>query len=377
MRRLRTAKRVTVALFLAGSAVATAAACRVFELGDVVPIAGDGDGGGASDAACVPDGDPCACLPAPFVVSPPQPGTGYALALAGTDVYLLAARSRPGMPAVYRAPLTGTGGAPPVQVTLDSTIPTNNTMMVVAGPWLFLRRTEATAGILRVPLDASNATPSVYVPLPSSDPNDLATDGARVYWTNTAGAVCAAPIDGAPAADAGPSKCSATVVVAARDGGPAAARVAVSATTVFLTYNAHVFAAPLATGVLNPTAVANIMGYSMNGVTEEGGRLFWAAGSPDGDGGGLASAKDDGDGGSKLVVAAAFAGQAPQEVFAVDADGLYWAATPYSQLWASAHDGSGAHRIACNTANVTDMVTDAAHVYWITNDGAVMRAEKR
>ena len=209
-------------------------------------------------------------------------------------------------------------------------------------------------------------------PLPA-DPVDLATDGARIYWTNALGAVCAAPIEGAPAAaDAGPSGCGASIVVAARDGGPAAAQLAVNATSVFLTYNAHVYAAPTATGAL--VQIANLPGYSVGGLTEEGGHLFWAAWNTDA--GGIASAEDDG-GGAKLVVASALDGKGLQAAFAVDADGLYWGARTYTKLWASARDGSAVRLLACDASGAAAVATDAANVYWLTNDGAVKRVAKR
>ena len=386
MRRLGTAKRVTAALFLAlsaGAAGAAIEACRVFELGDVVPSASDaaasdgtaaGDGTAASDgtadAACVDSGDPCACLPAPFAVSPELTGVGQSLALAGQDVYFLSTGSGGGSPTVYRAPRTGTGGAAPAAATPASVMANS---MVAASPWLFFRRINNPAGILRLPLGAPTETPPAYVSPLLADPVDLATDGARIYWTNSFGAVCAAPIDGAPAVqDAGPSGCGAPPIVAARDGGPAAAQLAVNATSVFVTYNAHVYAAPMATGAL--VQIANLAGYSVGGLTEESGRLFWAAWNTDA--GGIASAEDDG-GGAKLVVASALEGRALQAAFAVDADGLYWGARTYTKLWASARDGSGVRLLACDPSGAAAVATDATNVYWLTNDGAVKRVAKR
>src|SRR5207302_8510442 len=105
-----------------GLGLAAPAACGVFELGDVLPLADGGAEGAATDAAadaatdaagvCVPDGDPCACLPTPTTISPPPRGVGEAIAVAGGQVYFMVSNDGNGSgDALYRVPVDGSAGA--------------------------------------------------------------------------------------------------------------------------------------------------------------------------------------------------------------------------------------------------------------------------
>lgn len=386
-------RRKAAACFLAALAVAGCfAACRVFELGDVVsePIEGGGgdastDGsheGGAADAridaddaGCDASGDPCACLTRAVTLSTLLGGTSQAMAFANGHLYTIVVTAG-GSPIVYDTPTDGLDGGPPPALTPGTSLVAST--LVATRQYLFFRRTGKDDGILRLPFGAPVEAPQSYLSPLGADPIDLATDGAQIYWTNTIGAVCAASVDGAGAGDAGvldsgPSGCGAAVVVPARDGGPAAAQLALNATTLFLSYNQKIYSAPLATGAVTPL-VPVMQGLSVNGLTESQGQLFWAATSADA--GALASANDDGTG-ARLIVPNAFEGMALQASFVVDADGIYWGARSYQKVWAAARDGSGVRLVACEPSAVAALASDATYVYWLTSNGVVKRATKR
>ena len=374
------------ALACASQALLAAGACRAFELGDVVPIE---DGGGPDapapdgpapdaladappgDGACTPSADPCACLTAPTVLSPaPSGNTGEAMVLSGSDLYFLT--NPTGGLKVLRVPVSGLDGGAPVEVTGAGTFAGAASAMVLGGSWLFFRHTSNPFGLNRFALGGPAQPPGAYFGPLESVPVDMAVDSARIYFTNNVGAVCAVPLNGAgPPADAGPSGCGAPPIIAARDGGPSAAQIAVSASYVYVASSGRIDFAPLATGVLQPLVTQQ---GSIASLTESGGHLFWM--SPLGsDGGAVWTAADDGTG-VKAIAAAGLNGTSGNLSLAADADGVYWGARTYPKIWASGRDGSNTRLLACEPAGIAAITSDASFVYWLTSDSAVKRRPK-
>jgi hypothetical protein len=356
------------------------AACRLFELGDVVPVAdasadgndiGDGGLDGADGAACV-SADPCKCLPTPTTIVKGLLGTGEAIALAGPDVYFMVSDGTAGNnPAIYRAPIASPG-AQPVKVMNSSPVFPS---MVIGGSSLFMRKVGTGLSVLRVPLDAVAAAPTVVVgPLPFV-PTDLAADAKRIYWPNATGAICAAPLDGTPPPpDTVDSGCGGAPVVAPRDGGYSTySQIVISSNEIFWTLSgSKILTAPADVGAPVQQIVFQ-PGGNVTALSESSGDLLWI--NVGADAGSLFRA--DHDGGRMSVLVGALIDRSVAPAYVVDADGIYWGHRNWDRLMAASRDGSRRALLACEEQGVVAIATDQTHVYWVTGNGAVQRVAKK
>jgi hypothetical protein len=361
------------------------AACSVFDLGDVVATidggnAGDGaspDGiatdGNVSDSPsgpCVEGGDPCDCVP--FTISPKSHTSPEALIVSGGTVFFMVSEASNGTdPVIYSAPVDGLGGGDPLQLT-PSSISFGQTM-ALGGNYLFLRRIDPShLGIDRVSIDGGT-TDASYFPLVKQSGVHLVSNSSDVFFASDLGSVCALPFEGAvPMNDPSDSGCNTPPLGAEHVGGPPDEPIYASDQNVFAAASQKILSMPISGGTLSPIASSSPPS-QVSSLIENGGLIFWSTAT--GDAGTIWSANDDG-GGAKVIVASPFEGRMKVANVVADSTGIWWSNANEQKIWSAARDGSNVHVVACESASVPFLTTDATYVYWMTSNGIVRRAPK-
>jgi hypothetical protein len=170
------------------------AACDVFALGDVVPVpdAGEPD-------PCEGGSQSCACTPVSTLVSRGATGVSALRIDAEYAYWIVGTGTQRGL---YRAPLDGDGGAPPVLVASIET-PADGDLAIHDGFAYFVETAEAgPSALARVAV--ADGGPEILSPRLRQVAIDLADGPGGVYWTDQSSEICRWSFDGGSlAADSG------------------------------------------------------------------------------------------------------------------------------------------------------------------------------
>jgi hypothetical protein len=386
-RRLaRSRTRAGVGLSILGAfALATFAACGAFSLNDVVPVtdggapvdgslsdrmtdAAMGDGGirdaspdsgpteedSGADAACVPDGDPCACLAEKAQVTA-GPGTTAAMALVDASLFWLS------------PPKTGSGQVSPYTLAADAVeagIPdafegpfplstAQDQMPMASGRFYF----GSGKSVVAFPLDGDGGLDYLVINLPT-DADAVVVGPRGVYWTNSLSQICHAELDGGLSPPLTDSGCGSRPLVAAIDGGASSANN-------YLALND--FDLYLAIGETGDIVRASILGGKARAIYSghPGARLVFASNvdlvwrDPNAANEGTLrrSLPDGGD--PKLLVRIG----EPIDALLVDTEAVFF--TTAKTIQTAPRDGGAASLLVCNEAHQPHaLAVDDTFLYW-------------